>query len=175
MVFAVIRAGNGLPIGRKAIEIKLEKYSYTPGETIKGNVELKLKKPMKARKLTVALNGIRIIRSSGIAVVGYPISRSSSRTSNDTILTIYNFEIPLDGDNTYFSELYQFEIKIPPDILQSAQQMPQTPPGEGLLVDLVKTAQAMSQANSRVEWYVEARLDIPLNIDVCSSQKIVIS
>ncbi len=32
------------------IDVKLQKYSYTPGETIKGSVGLKLKRPLTCKK-----------------------------------------------------------------------------------------------------------------------------
>lgn len=159
---------------RKQIQLTLEKYAYSPGEIIKGSVGLKLKKPVQARKLTVALIGLRIVRTTGMAVGPMRVGRQQPQTQ---VYTIYNFEIPLDGENTYFNEMYPFEIKIPSDILQSAQQNLPSPLSGlgGAIAEFAKTMEQLTLDNSRVEWSVEAKLDVPLKIDVCSSQKIVLS
>jgi hypothetical protein len=156
------------------IVITLEKYAYAPGEIIKGSVGLKLKRPVQAKKLTVALIGLRIVRESGIAVGPLRVGNQGPQTH---IYTIYNFEIPLDGESAYFHELYPFEIKIPSDILQSAQQNLHSKL-TGLGKTIAEIAQMMDQLSlkdSRVEWSVEAKLDIPLKIDIVNSQKIVLS
>jgi hypothetical protein len=163
-----------MPFGRKGIEVMLDKYAFTPGETIKGKVGLKLKKPIQARKLTVALVGIRIIRQSGM-----PMAHGHHGAQQDQVYNIYHFEIPLDGENVYLSELYTFEIKIPADIMKSTQQptasaYPTTGLG-GKLAELAKAAEAIALVNSRIEWSVEAKLDVPMNVDIRGLQKIVIS
>jgi len=159
---------------KNQIVVTLEKYSYIPGETIKGSVGLKLKRPLHAKKLMVGLIGLRIVHQSSIAVGPARVGNQGPQTQ---VYAIYNFEIPLDEEAVYFHELYPFEIKIPSDILQSAQQN-----FNSTLIGLGKTlaeiAHAMDQLNmtgSRVEWSVEARLQIPLKIDIVNSQKIVLS
>jgi hypothetical protein len=159
---------------KNQIIVTLEKYSYTPGEIIKGSVGLKLKRPIHAKKLMIALIGLRIVHESGIAVGPVRVGNQGPQTQ---VYTIYSFEIPLDDEAVYFHEFYPFEIKIPPDILQSSQQN-----FHSTLTDLGKTlteiAQVMDQlrlTGSRVEWSVEAKLHIPLKIDIVNSQKIVLS
>ena len=49
--------------GRGKFEITLEKFNYSPGETIKGKISFDLKKPTKAKGLKVALIGERITTS----------------------------------------------------------------------------------------------------------------
>jgi hypothetical protein len=167
--------GNPLSFFKKnQILITLDKYAYAPGETIKGSVGLKLKRAVQARKLTVALIGLRIVHEGGMAMGPVRVGNQGPQTH---VYTIYNFEITLDGEAAYFHELYPFEIKIPSDILQSAQQNLHSAL-TGLSKTLAEIAQAMEQlrlTDSRVEWSVEAKLDVPLKIDVCNSQKIVIS
>jgi len=153
--------------GPDKITVTLEKYDYKPGDVIKGNVGLNLKKPVQARKITVALIGIRIQRTTGMNARGQPTTQTQS-------YKIYNFEIPLDEENEYFNEMYPFEIKIPLDILQSGQR-PANQQTQGILADLAKLSEEMMNANSRVEWSVEANLDVPMKIDVRKSQKIVLS
>ena len=104
---------------KNQIDVKLEKYAYTPGETIKGSVGLKLKRPLPAKKLMVGLIGLRIVHQGNIAVGPVRVGNQGSQTQ---VYTIYNFEIPLDEEAVYYHELYPFEIQIPLDILQSAQQ-----------------------------------------------------
>jgi hypothetical protein len=160
--------GNPLWFFKKnQILLTLDKYAYAPGETIKGSVGLKLKRPLQARKLSVALIGLRIVHER-------PMANKGPQTH---VYTIYNFTIPLDGENTYFNELYPFEIKIPSDILASAQQnFHSTLTGLGkTLEEIGRVMQELSISDSQVEWSVEAKLDVPLKVDVVNSQKIVLS
>jgi hypothetical protein len=152
---------------KNQILLTLDKYAYAPGETIKGSVGLKLKRPLQSRKLSVALIGLRIVHQR-------PIGNKGPQTQ---VYKIYNFEIPLDGENTYFNELYPFEIKIPSDILASAQQnLHSTLTGLGkTLEDIGMMMQQFNISDSQVEWSVEARLDVPLKVDVVNAQKIVLS
>jgi hypothetical protein len=156
------------------IDVKLDKYAYTPGETIKGSVGLKLKRPTHAKKLTVALIGLRIIHQSGIMIGRARVGNQGPQTQ---VYTIYNFEIPLDEEAVFFHEFYPFEIKIPPDILQSAQQnFHTTLTGLGkTLSEIASVINQLNMTSSRVEWSVEAKLNIPLKIDIVNSQKIVLS
>jgi hypothetical protein len=156
------------------IDVKLEKYSYTPGETIKGSVELKLKRPLHAKKLMVGLIGLRIVHQGNIAVGPIRVGNQGQQTQ---VYTIYQFEIPLDEEAVYYHELYPFEIQIPSDILQSAQQnFNSTLTGLGkTLSEIARVMDELSMSGSRVEWSVEAKLHIPLKIDIVNSQKIVLS
>ncbi len=156
------------------IDIKLEKYTYTPGETIKGSVGLKLKRPLQAKKLMVALIGQRIVHQGSIAVGPVRVGNQGQQTQ---VYTIYHFEIPLDEEAVYYHEFYPFEIQIPSDILQSAQQnFNSTLTGLGkTLSDIAQVMNQLSLSDSRVEWSVEAKLQVPLKIDIVNSQKIVLS
>jgi hypothetical protein len=97
--------------------------------------------------------------------------------SQTQVYTIYHFEIPLDEEAVYYHELYPFEIQIPSDILQSAQQnFHSTLTGLGkTFAEIARVMDELSMTGSRVEWSVEARLHIPLKIDIVNSQKIVLS
>lgn len=159
---------------RDQIQITLDKYAYAPGETIKGSVGLRLKQAVHAKQLTVALLGLRIVHKGGIAVGPVRVGNQGPQTH---VYTIYNFEMPLDGEAAYFHELYPFEIKIPSDILQSAQQnFHSTLTGLGnTLAEIAQVMEQLRLSDARVEWSVEAKLAIPLKVDVVGSQKIVIS
>jgi|GEM_PF-730178 len=159
---------------KNQIQVSLQKYSFIPGEIIKGTVGLKLKRPLQAKKLTISLIGRRIVHQGNIAIGPVRLGNQGQQTQ---VYTIYHFEIPLDEEAVYFHEFYPFELPIPPDILQSAQQNFHTTL-TGLGKTLAEIAQVMNELNmagSRVEWSVDAQLHVPLKIDIVNSQKIVLS
>jgi len=151
--------------GPDKITVTLDKLQYKPGDIIKGSVGLNLRKPVRARKLTVALLGkVRTTHCN---------SKGQMQTED---VVVYDFTIPLDAENDYLSELYRFEIKIQPDILQmhsSAQQIQQLLQQKlgtvGTILGKMATA-----GQGPVRWMVHAQLDVPLKIDVKKSQDIVI-
>lgn len=150
-------------LGPDQMTLKLEKYDYKPGDTIKGVVSLILKKPTKARKLEAALLGK---------------VRTTHRDADGDIHTsdkiVYDFTLPLDGEKEYQNGEYPFEIKISPDILSSPdQQLQQNLNGKlgtiGAILGQMVTGQRP------IHWLVHAHLDIPMKLDVGKSQDIVIS
>lgn len=132
--------------GKGKIEIKLDKYNYSPGETIEGTVALSLKKPLAAKELSIRLLGEQRISQ------GYGANRS------DRTVRIFDFKQPLDGQKEYpageRAAVYPFKIKVPANI-QNEQQTP-----EGALGVVVKAAQMFSGVESRTQWYLIARLDV---------------
>ncbi|HID25800.1 MAG TPA: hypothetical protein EYP23_05005 [Thermoplasmata archaeon] len=135
------------------IELQLEKYNLSPGDTIKGEVLLKLKKPVHARALKIRFIGEQVTRKTSLS--GTHVSSSSQKTY------VHKFVMSPDGEKEYFNENYSFEITIPKDIIQRA-----TAPPEGAIGDLAKAAQIPSGVNRRIDWYVEAKLDVPKGLDV---------
>jgi len=148
-------------LGKGKIEIQITKFNFSPGETIEGNVILALDKPMNAKGVTIELTGTR--KSSSLNVSK---GKRSSRTD-----TVFSFKQPLDGEKEYpASELnYKFQIKIPNDV--------STQPAFGgdIAGTLIKSAQILTGTNSRVDWYLTARLDIPWKIDVSKRLQINIT
>jgi len=134
--------------GKGKIELIIEKYNFSPGETIKGKVSLKLNKPLKSKALKVGLIGEKTehVRTSQ--------EREAPRT-----IHIYSFEMPLDGEKEYLEGEYDFEIKIPVDILQSKTNILGN-------IDFIKGGIKITSRNERISWYVIAKLDIPMGIDV---------
>jgi len=147
--------------GPEKIILMLEKYSYKPGEIIKGTVKLKLKKSTKARKLEVGLFGERKERTRGHDGKIY--------TKN---VTIFDFKIPLGSEGEYLTGEYPFEITIPSNILSldTRQNL------DGKLGAVVDTISVLSgQRIYPVEWFVKSQLDVPMMFDVKKEQKIVIT
>jgi hypothetical protein len=156
--------------GGEKITLTLEKYDYIPGDTIKGKIKLNLKKPVQARKLSVAFIGKKISHQSSASVAGIAVGASGGRNrSKHSSQIIYNFDMPIDGEKEYQKEEYPFEIKIPTDLSQNNPQM------EGKLGGVLKAAQMLGGVSTRIDWYVKAELDVPMKLDIKKSQKIVLS
>ena len=124
------------------INILIEKFNFSPGETIEGKVSLSLKKTIDAKGVYVELLGQeRVIQGYG-------------NTRNVRYNTIFNFKQPLDGEKQYRSKqemIYDFEIKIPQDVL-TQKQVPNDTLGA-----VVKTAQFLginrNTLSSKIEKY----------------------
>ena len=138
--------------GKGKIEVFLEKHNFSPGETIKGRISLKLKKPIKAKALKVGLVGER-------ATTQYGRTSGGGMSSSHRKTHFFDFEMPLDGKKEYLEGKYNFEIKIPANVLQ-------TPSPGGAVGDIVKGIQLLSGKDIRISWYVIAKLDIPSGFDV---------
>jgi hypothetical protein len=142
--------------GKGKIEIFLEKFNFSPGETIKGKVLLQLKEPIFAKQLKIGLFGLKIT-TRRVTLRGTPTTETKKEF-------IYKFEMPLDGEKEYLKGEYPFEIKIPSDIFTTPPQI-----SEGALGAVIKTMQMLSSLSgitSRVEWYLEVSLCIPKGFDI---------
>ncbi len=124
-----------------SIEIVPEKYSYSSGETIKGNLSLKLKKPVESTKLVVGLKCERVEKTYS----------ADSKSSQSKKVPLFDFNQPLEGKKNYSpSEYnYDFSIKIPQNVSQKL---------EGVAGTLVKSAQILMGKNSSTKWYLYAEL-----------------
>jgi hypothetical protein len=155
--------------GKGKINISIPKSHYLPGDIISGDVDLKLKKPVQAREMSLSLIGEQeSTRVSGIT------SSGGTSTSTQTI-RIYDFKHQLDGEKEYSQgHQYHFEIKIPADILSMRPQMPEGVLGTGL--EIVRAAAAMTGAipYQQTRWYLLAKLDIPGGLDVSKKADITI-
>ena len=148
--------------GRGKFEVILEKFNYSPGETITGKVSFKLKKPTKAKKLKVALIGEKM-------TTRMTKDSKGKMTSRQDKTYVYNFEMPLDGEKEYTEGGYEFQIKIPENIFQSI------PSPKGVIGDVAKTIQFLSGTQTRISWYVLANLDISMGIDISKKVQINIA
>ena len=157
--------------GKEQITLMLEKYDYSPGDTIKGTVSLSLKKPLEGRKLFVGFIGRQVQRQSSISVANVAMGGGGRNRGRSEYKTVYKFTMPLAGEKVYHKEEYPFEIKIPSDVLQRST----TPTAEGKMGGAIKAAQMLSGISTRTDWYVHAQLDVPKKFDIKKSQKIVLS
>lgn len=171
-----------LGFGKGTIEVQLNKFNFSPGEVIEGTVTLKLKKPVKAKELSIRIVGEQTTtQSEGINLgggvsIGMGTSRRTHSTgSRTTTTTIFDFKQTLDGEKEYTSGgqplVYPFQIKIPANVLNQQSQAPK----EGVLGTVIKAAQMMSGTSSKISWYLIANLDIPKSFDVSKRVQINIA
>jgi len=150
--------------GGEKITLTLEKYNFKPGEMIKGNIKLNLKKPVKGRKMEVSFIGSRREQHRD--------SRGRTQTKH---VRVFSFTQPLGGEKDYQNESFDFEIKIPSDVIQQTRTQHEGQL-DGTLGKVVAIGSALAgQRVYPIEWAVRADLDIPMKFDVNKSQKIIIS
>jgi hypothetical protein len=152
--------------GKGKMNILLPKSHYLPGEIISGDVKFELKKPVKAREVSISLIGEQ--KSTSVT------SRGSGTSTTTEVVRIYEFTQQLDGEKEYSGGGdYHFEIKIPADIMPPQHEI------GGVLgtgIKILETAAAMAGAipHRRLKWYLSAKLDIPGGKDVSKKADIVI-
>jgi len=149
--------------GKGKIYITIPTTCYAPGDTISGNVAFTIKKPVKAREVSISLIGEQTTMRGGGMTGGRERSTTTER------IRVYDFKQQLDREREYSKEgEYRFEIKIPADILSMKPQMPEL---EGKAGQLLKIAQAAATMTGtiplqRAKWYLLAKLDIPGGLDI---------
>lgn len=155
---------------RGDIVITPEKYSFHPGETIRGTVSLKLKKPTQANKFSISLKGEQ---TSTTRQYGGNTGVSQQQTKN----VIYQFELPLDGQKEYAEDQYPFEIIIPVNILPPSQNpLANASIGGvnigGIISGVAGIGMGINMPIVRTEWTLNATLDISGTLDMRKSVQI---
>ena len=162
--------------GKGKINIAIQKTYYTPGDIISGNIALTLKKPVKAREVSISLIGEHKTTQTTPQVGGTMGGGGMSMSTTTKTVRIYDFKQQLDSEKEYSQELeYHFEIKIPADTLSMSPQMSGQEGKLGQVLKVAQTAAAMTGAIpfQRIKWYLLAKLDIPGGLDI--SKKIDIT
>jgi hypothetical protein len=140
-----------------SIEIIPEKYNYDPGETIKGELILRLERPVKSDKLILGLLCERKEK----------IYSNKSHNNQEGEVTLFDFNQPLEGKKEYNRPKYSydFSIVIPLNVSQVL---------EGVSTTLAKSIQDLTGYNTLAKWYLYAELQcegvnlskrVPINID----------
>ena len=136
------------------IDISVQRISYAPGDVIRGSVALTLKKPVKARELSISLIGQYGTTQTTPGVIVFPwrgsmgerTHYSDFKTTAKTV-RICAFKQLLDGESEYGRDReYPFEIRIQGDISTSPI----------------------------IKWYLLARLDVPGRLDISKEVGITI-
>lgn len=149
--------------GKGKIKISIQRTNYAPGDTISGNVALTLKKPVKAREVSISLIG----EQKNTRVGGMTGSQGMSTTTK--LIRIYDFKQQLDSEKEYSQgQEYSFEMKIPADILSTKPQMPEVGGKLGQGLKIAQAAAAMTGAIpfQQTKWYLLAKLDISGGLDI---------
>jgi len=163
--------------GKGKIDIAIQKGHYAPGDIISGDVALTLKKPVKAREVSISLIGEHKITET-TPRVGSPMGGGGMSMSTTTkTVRIYDFKQQLDSEKEYSQgQGYHFEIKIPADILSAKPQMPELGGklGQGLKVAQAAAAMTGVIPLQQTKWYLLAKLDIPGGMDIKKTADITI-
>jgi len=124
------------------IEVRCDKNTFDPEETIKGVIYLKIKKETKGNNLTISL----VADETRIFYDG-----DERSTEHDEI---YRDELVIENKKTYsvgYEKTYEFALKIP------AMNEPNGQVGGA--VGAVFDALSVNRRKVKVEWQLEARLD----------------
>jgi len=113
-----------------------------------------LKKPTKGNKFSITLKAVDITTTVNARSDGGAQRSTSSRK-------LYEFELPLDGENEYIKGEYPFEIAIPHDVIPPAAS------ADGVVGAVATIAGALSrQPTHQIKWQLRAQLDIPGALDM---------
>ena len=141
-----------------SIEIQLDKTSFSPGETIKGNFRLVARQTIEANKLTVALVADEVIKRKD----------SEGKNITDT-QEVYRDEQVIEGKHLYdkgFDNTHDFELLVPGS---GESSMDNSKIGQAL-----NTLGSMLDMNRRyLEWSIEVCLDAK-GIDLADSEKVYV-
>ena len=163
--------------GKGKIDIAIQKSHYAPGDIISGDVSLTLKKPVKAREVSISLIGEHKTTQTTTGVGGPMAGGGMSMSTTTKTVRIYDFKQQLDGEKEYSQgREYRFEIKILADTLGMRPQISEV---EGKLGQVLKVAQAAAALTGaipiqRIKWYLLAKLDIPGGLDISKKADITI-
>jgi hypothetical protein len=136
-------------LSKGKMELKIEKFNFSHGETINGTVTMQLKKPILAKGVFVKI----FSETTTTRRTGNGIQTNTSRT--------FEFAQLLDGEKEYSTQPfnYDFQIKVP------AQENARAP--DGALGTALKAAKFISGVgNASTKWFLEAYLDIPKGFDL---------
>jgi len=163
--------------GKGKINIAIQKSHYAPGDIISGNVALSLKKPVKARGMTISLVGEHKTTQTTPRVGGTMGGGGMSMSTTTQTVRIYDFKQQLDGEKEYSQGgEYRFEIKIPADTLSMRPQMAEAEGKLGQALKMAQTAAAMTGIIpfQRIKWYLLGKLDIPGGLDISKKVDVTI-
>ena len=123
-----------------SVKLYLDESSFNPGDTIKGQVELRAKQAITGHRLVVRLIGKKEMTRE-----------DNEGKSKTTTKEIFRSEKKLEGARNYpagFTQTYDFELKTPQGSARSEAG------------DMIDTALSfITDQHSGYKWYVDAYLD----------------
>ena len=163
--------------GKGKIDVAIQKSHYAPGDLISGSVSLTLKKPVKAREVSISLIGEHKTTQTTTGIGGPMGGGGMSMSTTTKTVRIYDFKQQLDGEKEYSQGgEYSFELKIPADTPSMRSQTSEVEGKLGQVLKVAQTAAAMTGAIpfQRIKWYLLAKLDIPGGFDVSKKVDVTI-
>ena len=152
-------------IGVGDIKIELATLNYNPGDVIAGTLHLTLSEPTSAKKLSVRLVGAR-------KRVSYDKDSSGNKSQSTHTETVHDFELELDGEMTYESGEYEFELSVPKDATPAKPEIR----NDGILGDVARVVTSVASANTLpTAWSVTGVLDIPWKRNVSTKIDILVA
>ncbi|MDD4250754.1 MAG: hypothetical protein PHX27_01015 [Candidatus ainarchaeum sp.] len=162
MVFGLFEKGK--------IELNLNKFNFTQGEVIEGNLKMKLKKPANAKGIFLTIFAEQTTQNANIGGIGVfgmqPISGRKTSTSiggigtSKTTTRAFEFTQQIDGEKEYGIQEYNYDFKINVPNQNTQSKM------EGPMSGIANTLKMFTIGNQYTKWFIEAKLDIPKGIDV---------
>jgi len=174
--------------GRKGkINIAIQKFNYVPGDTISGNLALTLKKPVKAREVSISLIGKQLVTNTqdisrkGLIMgdgamsegtmrpvmpmmdrrrgsEGIMIGTRSEKSTTTEPVRVYNFKQQLDSEKEYSQGQECYFFEM---------KIPADILG-------MRTQTTGSIQSYPIKWYLLAKLDIPGRPDISKKVDITI-
>jgi hypothetical protein len=138
------------------MELDMPQNTYALHELINGSVILKLKKPIKARGLSIRLEGKEMVVTDG-TLDADPVREWQ---------IFCDVTVPLGGDRFYSSGEYGFKIDIPDEASRGFGKT------SGTAGKMLKTVGGFVGTPGVIEWHIIARLDIPMGIDLSKKKQI---
>jgi len=150
-------------IGVGSIEIQLERFGFYPGDTIRGQLVLKLREPQSARALVVGL------RARQRVVERYRSPRENVLNYRNE--TVWEFERELAGEGVYTEGSYPFEILVPGDIFRA-----EAAPPPGILGDIARAVSFLQpQKRFPLQWQVFGFVSRPFKVDIKKQIDVVVT
>ncbi len=140
------------------MDIKLDKASFSAGESIIGTVTMQLKKPIKSRGVVISIIGER------------KVTRMAGNGLESRVEQVFNFDTNLDGEKEYITQPYEYKFEL------KAPQQNQAKAPEGALGAVVNAASFLTVGSAGpISWYLIAKLDVPKGFDLSKKVKIMIA
>jgi hypothetical protein len=150
-------------IGVGTIELQLERFGFYPGDTIRGQLVLKLRAPQEARALVVGL------RARQRVVDRYRSPRENVLSYRNE--TVWEFQRELAGSGVYGEGSYPFELLVPSDVFRT-----EAPPPPGLLGDIARAVSFLQpQKRFPLQWRVFGAVSRPFKVDVKKTIDVVVT
>ncbi|MDO8627738.1 MAG: hypothetical protein Q7K42_04685 [Candidatus Diapherotrites archaeon] len=157
------------------MDIKLSKTNFTKGETIEGEIQLKINKPIKAKAVRIRLLGTR---------------NATNSSGKNYVKTVADIPVEVSGEKEYLpsSESLTFPFKLQiPDFTANAivsgtfQQYQnfnldneQTNTAKEIALGITETLQTTGNMLNPITWTLKGSLDIPMGFDVSKDIRITI-